>query len=250
MKMLIRSDKASAGFDRHGFTVIELLAILAVCALLILIQIPAMARANSASKRVQCVSNLRQFSDALHILANENEGRLPNYPVSGFWAWDAPLAFGTDIERTGAHWSVMYCPGTAPRFTTADNYYLYTNWRALGYVHTLPGSSSLLANNINYSMSPPRIQISFGVFTTPSTSERVVLADATISQAGQSNMQLADNYNFVQISGGSPKSHLSAHLSGRLPAGGNLAMMDGHIEWRAFQKMVARTTVNNPVFWW
>jgi prepilin-type processing-associated H-X9-DG protein len=44
---------------------------------------------------------------------------------------------------------------------------------------------------------------------------------------------------------------VSAHLDRRFPAGGNLAMLDGHVEWRKFEDTTARTSSgSSPVFWW
>jgi prepilin-type processing-associated H-X9-DG protein len=80
----------------------------------------------------------------------------------------------------------------------------------------------------------------------------VLLADATISRPGQNNEALAATYNFTDIAGGYTKHHLSPHLEGRMPLGGNLAMLDGHAEWRKFRSMQPRTfqTSGSPVFWW
>lgn len=38
-------------------------------------------------------------------------------------------------------------------------------------------------------------------------------------------------------------------MAGRLPAGGNLLFLDGHVAWRRFQEMRIRT-VGEPAFWW
>ena len=39
-------------------------------------------------------------------------------------------------------------------------------------------------------------------------------------------------------------------LANNLPAGGNLVMTDGHVEWRTFTNMAPRTGGEIPVFWW
>jgi prepilin-type processing-associated H-X9-DG protein len=57
-------------------------------------------------------------------------------------------------------------------------------------------------------------------------------------------------YNYVSIRGGFPKAHLTSHLILKLPSGGNLGMLDGHVEWRDFADMHPRTSSGNPVFWW
>jgi prepilin-type processing-associated H-X9-DG protein len=35
-----------------------------------------------------------------------------------------------------------------------------------------------------------------------------------------------------------------------MPTGGNLLMLDNHVEWRKFNSMLPRTIGNVPVFWW
>jgi prepilin-type processing-associated H-X9-DG protein len=51
------------------------------------------------------------------------------------------------------------------------------------------------------------------------------------------------------VQGGFGKPHTSPHLIGNLPAGGNLGMLDGHVEWRKFQDMQIRSA-SGPFFWW
>jgi prepilin-type processing-associated H-X9-DG protein len=36
--------------------------------------------------------------------------------------------------------------------------------------------------------------------------------------------------------------HRTSHLNGTMPVGGNLGMLDGHVEWRRFQQMRVRNT--------
>jgi prepilin-type processing-associated H-X9-DG protein len=47
------------------------------------------------------------------------------------------------------------------------------------------------------------------------------------------------------------RGHQSPHLAsnGRLPEGGNLTMLDGHAEWRKFDRQRVRTD-GDPSFWW
>jgi hypothetical protein len=56
-----------------------------------------------------------------------------------------------------------------------------------------------------------------------------------------------------------PKLHISAHLKGNVPAGGNIGMLDSHAEWRKFDLMVprgsggvggAQDNGTCPTFWW
>src|SRR5215831_7694972 len=205
---------------QEAFTIIELVVVLAVIALLILIRVPAMARATKQSKRAQCASNLRQFTLAEHIFANENGDRMPTNSA-GYWAFDTSSDIGTFVESTGSRWTVMYCPGTAPRWPEQENWNLYNYappyYRVLGYANTFPGNPSVTAANINTTLMPAPSLVGFGLYVTPLASERVLLADATISSYGQDNPSARYTYNYTDIGGGFPKHYVSAHLAGPFP---------------------------------
>ena len=238
-----------------AFTLIELAVILAVLSVITSLLVVATLKNSRQLKRAQCAANLQQFGLAIQIYGNEYNGRLPSVPI-GSWAWDAPPTFCTFVESTGCKWSVMFCPGTAPYFTEADNLLLYnfvpTAYRVIGYATTFPGTASLISTNINTSLTPNPIEVAPFNFVTPLPAERVLLADATISGLGQNNpaLQFSSTYYYVGIQGGFQKSHLSPHLSGRFPMGGNVAMLDGHVVWRQFKDMRPRTSGGSPGFWW
>ena len=238
----------------RAFTLLELLAIIGILALLITLRLPALARATDQTKRSQCASNLRQFTLATQIFANENDDRLPSGAV-GSWAWDAPASLGTFVESTGSKWTVMYCPGTGPRFSDADNWNLYNfappSFRVLGYANTFFANTGVSSTNYNPTLTPSPVQVTPGNYVTPLTSQRVLLADATISLPGQNNPATRYSYSYVNIQGGYALAHLSPHLTAQFPAGGNLGMLDGHVEWRKFNDMTPRTQgSSSPVFWW
>jgi prepilin-type N-terminal cleavage/methylation domain-containing protein/prepilin-type processing-associated H-X9-DG protein len=236
---------------RAGFTLIELLVVLAMIALLVLLQLPTLAKVTRTTKVAQCSSNLRQFTLAHHIYGTEFNDKLP-VSSGGNWAWDLGWNAGLALNRYGAPQEVMYCPGTAPRFTDDDNEALYEYYapgsiHVIGYVHTLPssvGGSSLIATNVNSTLTPQTITSGPTKYPAPLPSQRVLAADATI----QVNVL---NGSFTFVLGGFAKPHTSPHLNGSLPAGGNLGMLDGHVEWRRFQDMQIRTPSSAaPNFWW
>jgi hypothetical protein len=81
----------------------------------------------------------------------------------------------------------------------------------------------------------------------------VLFACATISDAGQStpSQRYSPTYNYTAIKGGYPKPHTSPHLKGKYPSGGHVSMLDGHTEWRPFDRMTVRAAGSgSPTFWW
>src|SRR4051812_45137187 len=60
-----------------AFTLVELLVVIGIIAVLIAILLPALNRAREAAKQVQCLSNMKQLSNAVMMFANENRGWMP-----------------------------------------------------------------------------------------------------------------------------------------------------------------------------
>lgn len=62
---------------KHGFTMLELMAVIATIGVLAAILLPGLARAREQARRNSCANNLLQLGLALHMFAEENGGRLP-----------------------------------------------------------------------------------------------------------------------------------------------------------------------------
>jgi hypothetical protein len=80
----------------------------------------------------------------------------------------------------------------------------------------------------------------------------VLVAGAVLSERGQNDPAQRATYKYSGIIGGyKPLPHRCAHLSGSMPAGDNVAMLDGSARWRNFVDMIPRTSVRSvPTFWW
>ena len=60
--------------SRRGFTLVELLVVVAIIALLISILLPSLSSARESARTVKCAANQKQFVSANHMYANESDG--------------------------------------------------------------------------------------------------------------------------------------------------------------------------------
>lgn len=62
---------------RTGFTLLELLVVVAITGIMAAILLPALARAREAARRTSCAVNLSQIGIALWMYAEEHDGQFP-----------------------------------------------------------------------------------------------------------------------------------------------------------------------------
>ena len=147
-------------------------------------------------------------------------------------------------------------------------------YRVLGYATTFPSTARVLADDENVALTTQKYTLngsdpSIGpagatVYIPPS--QRVLLADATFSALGQTDPTQVASYQWTLHTDngvvGNPawnvtpygpwRGSSTSHMGTVLPLGGNLAMLDGHVQWRPFTNMLVRSSYNNDgdVFWW
>ena len=260
--------------NKGAFTLIELLVVIAIIAVLAALLLPVLAKAKDRGIRIQCISNLHQIETALVAYGNDFEDKLPVLSGAGSWAWDVPTNAAeillTSVSRSK---KVFYCPGTAPRFTDQENFQdqgkdsagLPKNlwdWGAnqyglniMGYLFAFSGGLIWVSNQ-NTTLQPERQRMFVGLNyfypAIPANVDRVLVADATLcSPSGASYAQrYSSGYNYSDVVGAFYKHHISPHLRGSVPAGGNIGFKDGHVAWRKFDDMDSRSNCPYVTFWW
>src|SRR5687767_4843930 len=84
----------------RGFTLVELLVVIGIIAVLIGVLLPALARARQSANSANCLSNLRQIGQAIHMYVNAGKGSLPY----GYWNGGTPTVPNYSLAND---WSVL-----------------------------------------------------------------------------------------------------------------------------------------------
>lgn len=99
---------------KEGFTLMELLVVIAVVIVLAGFLMPALAKTRQLAHRARCANNLKQIGTAMHLYANNNNGDFPAEP----WGSNLYPSYIDDEE-------VFDCPTHGYVGTTAAPDYWY-----------------------------------------------------------------------------------------------------------------------------
>ena len=80
----------------RAFTLVELLVVIGIIAVLVALLLPSLNKARQQSRKVKCLSNLKQIGAAVLMYAGENKGQVP----VRLWNYVTPRKNGLDATST------------------------------------------------------------------------------------------------------------------------------------------------------
>jgi prepilin-type N-terminal cleavage/methylation domain-containing protein/prepilin-type processing-associated H-X9-DG protein len=236
---------------RKGFTLIEVLVVVAIITMLVAILIPSLTRAKELSRRVVCASNQHQLVVGVLSYAPAFRGVLPYRHEPETWlfalpyAWDDALMVKPARRYWGGSMKVVGCPSHRGVYVTAQAVYAgatnhVDDWLCSTLYLAGLGDAKMNYNGTWYEKRPSAAN----VHTHLNKPYQIVFADWNMwsdeGWAFVNHPKVLASSVFGDFWGSNGKQTRESTIASI--AGGNRAYADGHVDWANPNQMNADGT--------
>lgn len=272
MQKSFQTNKTRRKHEVNGFTLVELLVVIAVIALLMAILLPALTKAKEQGKRAVCLTHIKQLQLAWGNYCDTNNEKVPVGDVWYSWSfancncgvpnqlawheWPHPYPH-TMPPSAATNYSAAYpidCvkAGTCPKDTWEHAISEGTLWKYIGDYRIYQCPVGDKGEYVTYAMShamntypnsggTPTVRAPTITMRTQikRTTERFVFLDAGVAKQGAF---------FINYSGGgnAPAGSFGDHRPMRHGNGTTFSFVDGHAEYRKWSPNWGKGTPNSP----
>lgn len=241
----IQTHGVRSGSD-GGFSLMELLVVIAVITLLIAITLPSLGRAREQARRTECSTRLRNFAEYSLAMSVDRLDQLPDFHNdSGEWSGNLyvskPNVHTFDIKARdfivqdlGVERDFFYCPSNNGHLWNRDDFWTHGGGTSVfGYI---------------YLAAAP---IGHGQWTITKAGNGKPFADKVQDTPRHQVMWSDLNREIAPHSWGRfDVARGSNHFERGDPAGTNNAFLDGHVVWSSWNQMNVEMTRGGWKFWW
>jgi prepilin-type N-terminal cleavage/methylation domain-containing protein/prepilin-type processing-associated H-X9-DG protein len=243
---MVTADRLQIMRNRHriAFTLIELLVVIAVIAILMAILLPSLRLCREHANRGVCANRIHQQFVGITLLAQDNRNQLTDMIPFDTIAYPCDLVMDKAhaMQKAGYTRKNFYCPSNPLHRLHQEEMWNYgSTFVHCGYWYII--GSSIRNRAVPIAGTNKRWLHSLD---DKRASAAELIVDQTFStQTGESNRAV-----FESSHGAVTLPDQTNHMGYRYrPYGGNIGFLDGHIEWRPFQKMEFRTR-GHADYWW
>jgi len=244
--------------ERDGFSLIELMVVIAIIAILAALLLPALNRAMGRARQTQCMNNVRQLGLGLQQFVSDNhlyplsvdaEFDKSNYPTN-FNTWTEAVEYQLSGGNSPNFWNkgVWLCPGVKSKGILGQSFNSY-GYNAFG-VGVSSNFSLGLGGHYGFTHvlqagQPPVVKPPVMASEIANPSDMMAIGDGfhgngTEIYSGHDLLWRHDSYTAFQDAT-SPKAR---HL-----AKANIVFSDGHVESPTLKSLFEDTTDTALVRW-
>jgi prepilin-type N-terminal cleavage/methylation domain-containing protein/prepilin-type processing-associated H-X9-DG protein len=250
-----------------GFTLVELLTVVAIISVLVSILMPGISKIRAQSRTLQCVTNMRTMATGIMTFAANNEGRAPggahhNTGSGSSIAWQQilnaeafagksaiPRLFGDVTGGANTTKAVFLCPDAISKHKdrrplTMNGALLAGNNSPMG-IDLQPSMKQSAYNYLKVNLDQYRLGAKLSAIRNPSTKIYIVESEAPRDTGGGNDLiAIGTDPAYADVSAGNPTqtngpqgAYTFRHYGKTL----NAVFCDGHVETIPFSPTAMHT---------